>query len=142
MPIDEAELNEAVSRAVDRIGQRRKITGLQESSAGSNIIGVPDSKGVCYIDPLTIIYLEALNKCTKVVVVGQEVFSSYNLGRFEEMLTGNFSRIHRSFIVNLSHVKRYFSAETVLIADNRELPVSRSYRDDFLQRIATVRKQV
>lgn len=53
------------------------------------------------------------------------------LSNIEEKLPSNFIRIHRSFIVNMEHVKA-FNRELVEIGQE-ELPVSKSFREVIIQ---------
>ena len=51
-------------------------------------------------------------------------------------LPGNFIQVHRSFVVNLKRVTEVMEQEIAI--GNHRVPLSRSYRDDFLARIDTV----
>lgn len=47
-----------------------------------------------------------------------------------------FARVHRSFIVNISKIKKIIGNQIEL--DNRRLPIGRSYKQDFLKKIETI----
>lgn len=138
-PFDDVELAGAINTAIERIDAKRmaRVAAVPEKP---EIIGIPDNKGISYIDKSEIAYLEATNKCTIVVTTTKEICSSYNLGKFKTVLDNKFCQIHRSYIVNLAHVKRYLSVGSVIMSNNVELPISKNYREDFLKLVATVSK--
>ncbi|HEY6957138.1 MAG TPA: LytTR family DNA-binding domain-containing protein, partial [Flavisolibacter sp.] len=48
-----------------------------------------------------------------------------------------FFRIHKSFLINLAHVREYLRGDggTVIMSNNMELEVSRRKKDQFLAKI-------
>jgi len=139
-PIDDAELRLAVDKAIERIRYKKIATKSSASSYPVNPkIGIPNNKGIDYIDVNEIIYFETVNKYTKVVTKSYELLSSYNLGRFKELVEDKlFYQIHRSYIVNLNCVKRYESPGIVVMSNNKEIPVSKAIKEDFLKIFTTV----
>lgn len=64
---------------------------------------------------------------------GQKLLTIGTLMGFEQQLpTMLFSRIQRSYLVGLRHVKNY-SASIVSLTTGEELPIGRTYRDSFRQ---------
>jgi two-component system LytT family response regulator len=62
--------------------------------------------------------------------------SSYTLGYYNELLADqNFFRIHRSFLVNLAHIKMYKRGDggVVIMTDGEEIEVSRSNKEAFMK---------
>lgn len=57
-------------------------------------------------------------------------------GFLSEFPSRSFVRVHRSYVVNLSHVQAV-SGKTILIGADK-IPLSRSHRDDFHQQYKTV----
>lgn len=57
------------------------------------------------------------------------------LKHFEEILPLPFVRVHKSHIINVNYVKSYHknSGGYVVLADNTEIEISASYKDDFLR---------
>jgi len=62
-----------------------------------------------YIDKSQIIYIEACKSYSWMYIKGgSKVLSSKTIGYYEELLLNDqFSRVHRSFLINLSYLKRY-----------------------------------
>lgn len=131
-PISDKALLKAVDRAIARTLLKRRAAGNNESKDVK--IGIPDDGGIRYINVGEIIYCESQNRYTKVVTTGEEITSSYNLGRYQETLTQDFFyQIHRSFIINLNHVSRYDTSGFAVMSNGMEIPVSKTHRDVFLQ---------
>lgn len=129
-PVSEVELSIAVERAMTRCSN--KWAALAEADLHHKI-GVAVNNAINYIEISGILYLEALNTYTKVCTVQGDILSSYNLGRFKEMLPcPPFFQVHRSYIINVNLVKQYKTAGYVLMENNKEIPVAKSFRDRFL----------
>lgn len=131
-PISDKMLVKAVDRAIARITTKRRAA---ESSENKNLkIGIPDDNGIRYVNINDIIYCETYNRYTKVVTTDVVIISSYNIGKYHETLTHDFFyQIHRSFIVNLNHVKRYDATGVVIMDNETEIPISRKHKEEFLQ---------
>ena len=57
---------------------------------------------------------------------------------YERLLAGTtFFRIHKSFLINLMHVKEYVRGEggTVVMSNNMEIEVSRRKKELFLTKV-------
>jgi len=83
-----------------------------------------------------IIYVESMSDYVRIFLEGGErVITRITISMLDNRLGDNFLRIHRSYLVNADKVES-FSKELV-IAGNKKLPVSRTYKDktaDFLGR--------
>jgi len=65
---------------------------------------------------------------------GTQVTSKEKISHMEEYLPDGFLRIHRSFIVNRSKIST-FSRELVIIGE-KELPISRSYKQEVVSKLS------
>ncbi|RYD57587.1 MAG: response regulator transcription factor [Sphingobacteriales bacterium] len=140
-PIEDAELVQAVNKAIEHVNNKRLAQQLKNGAAAASpsIIGIPNNKGVDYVKAEDIFYFEAVNKCTKVVSRHAEILSSYNIGRFKEAVEGlGFFQVHRSFIVNMHHIRRYVSSGDIVMDNSKEIPVSRYAKDEFLKQFSIV----
>jgi len=85
-----------------------------------------------YFDEL--LYVESLADYIQIHLQnGRTVSSKEKISHMETNLPEGFLRIHRSFIVNRSKITS-FSRENVLIGE-KELPVSRSYRQQVVAKL-------
>jgi len=85
-----------------------------------------------YVD---ILFVEGLKDYVKIYTTdGKYVLTLMSLIKLENILSAKgFSRIHRSYIINLKHIKS-IQKNKVLIADKR-LPISESYKTTFFNKI-------
>jgi two-component system LytT family response regulator len=99
-------------------------------------MAIPSAEGYSFIDVNEIISLEADGKYTKITTqAGTNSLSTKNIGEFEEMLdTSIFFRTHKSWIINLNHVKKFMKADSRVVMSNDVIAdVSTRKKDDFLK---------
>lgn len=99
-------------------------------------IAIPSNDGYTFINVNDIISLEADGKYTKIVThSGLKSLSTKNLGEFEELLNADlFFRTHKSWIVNLNHVKKFIKTESkVLLSNETAAEVSSRKKDEFIK---------
>lgn len=84
-----------------------------------------------------IVYLEAMQDYTKLVLEGKQYMTLINLSRFLEQLpVKRFMRVHRSYAVAIDKIQK-ISGHEVCTHNNILLPVSKTYRrelKDFLSK--------
>lgn len=142
-PIDPEELVDAVKKCEEKKERGnvdlKKIENLFSSLSQTNKIQklpVHTQEGIIYLDTEKVVRLEADGNYTKIHLVGGQKFtSSRTLKEYEEMMPQKeFFRIHKTNLVNLSHVKQYIKGEggEVLMSDDSLLEVSRYKKADFL----------
>lgn len=135
-PVDDVELLRSVQKAMQRVQKKKQAVQAQPVK-----IGIPDSKGVTYVNIADIQYLEAVNGYTKVVINNNVLLSSFNLRKFIMVIDDkSFFQVHRSFVVNLAAVSRYKSTGEIVMQDQREIPVAKSIRQEFLNLFNMVSK--
>ena len=81
-----------------------------------------------------ILYLEGVKDYVKIVTASQKLLTKSSVGTFLKSLPSNqFVRVHKSYVVNLSHITAYTNHD-VEIGDI-EIPIGRSYRESFLEKV-------
>ncbi|MDB5020842.1 MAG: DNA-binding response regulator [Pedobacter sp.] len=99
-------------------------------------IAVPTGEGLIVIPVNEIIYCHADSNYTKFVLIdGKCILSSYTLKQFDEILTAqSFFRAHRSYLINMAHVKMYRRGEggDIVMSNGHEIELSRTHKDEFL----------
>ncbi len=84
---------------------------------------------VCISD---ILYAESDNNYIHLITPERKYILRMSLQQFQETLNNKkFVRIHRSFVVNISAIQSFNENEVQL--KNIELPISRTYREDFVK---------
>ncbi len=134
-PIDDAALSAAITKATERI-QNKRLAKQTNSPAPfvNERIGIPSNHGIDYVNISDILYLESTNKCTRIVTATAEYMSSLNLGKFQNLVDNHsFFQVHRSYIINLKNILRYESSGVVIMSNKQEIPVARSIKNDFLK---------
>ena len=146
-PVDEELLVEAVKRAGKRIEE--KTGGQHIQTFMHNIANkggyqkmklcIPSLKGFQVIDIQDIVYCEASGNYTNFHFTNHPLIcASKPIHEYEELLAdSNFIRIHKSFMVNLEHVKEYIRGEggSVVLSNNHEVEVSRRKKDMLMTRM-------
>jgi two-component system, LytTR family, response regulator len=134
-PVDRKELFDTLSRIKPDVNERYEADKLFYGK-----IKIPTNSGIELLDPSQIIYLQAEGTYTHVMLKDNKViFSSFNLGRIknEHLPTNGFLQISRSYVVNVSYLKRVerHNLEIILQGDNGEdinLKYSRNYLQNLL----------
>ena len=151
-PVDEDRLVEAVHRVEQRMKDERIDERTQTLLHNLGKAGLPSEMKLCLptlkgfiIRKLDeIIYCEAERSYTIFHIVGSKpVIVSKPLIEYESLLDDtSFLRIHKSFLVNLHHVKEYQRGEggVVIMSNDAEIEISRRKRDQFLLRIKEIYK--
>jgi len=143
-PVDAIALQDAVSRAADKISEKSpspqyahllEQTGRRVASLDN--LAVPTMEGLLFIKTDSIIYCESGDKYTKIFQTDKKmILASRTLGEFEDLLQPEgFARIHHSLLINIKHLKRYVKGEggQVIMDDGTALNVSRRKKDDLLK---------
>ncbi len=147
-PVDIDALQRAVKkllRQTDEIGgpQPSAIAALMKDPASplSARVAVPGREGLILLKHEDIMYLEANDSYTTIHLKdGKRSVSSKHIRVFENNLDPKtFFRVHKSFIINLAHLKGFNRAEgNMAVLDSGALiPVSRRRLPDFLGLINT-----
>jgi len=151
-PVDEDRLIEAVQRAEKRMEQGKKeemtealLHNLSKTGNPAEMrLCLPTLKGFIVLKLEDIIYCEAERSYTIFHIVGNKTVTvSKPLLDYDSLLKDtSFLRIHKSFLINLLHVKEYQRGEggLVIMSDNAEIEVSRRRKDEFLLKVKQVFK--
>ncbi len=111
----------------------------QKKAAKKSKLCIPSLRGFRVVDINTIIYCEASSNYTNIHFTnGPSICTPRSIFEYEDLLEDcNFVRIHKSFVVNLEHVKEYIRGEggTVILSNGHEVDVSRRKKDLLMTRI-------
>lgn len=112
------------------------LNNLKSKEKGLHKIAIPSTEGYSFVEIDDIISLEGDGKYTKIVTAsGQKHLSTKNIGEFEELLNPEqFFRTHKSWMVNLKHLKKYNKSDNQVILSNDTIAeVSLRKKDEFLK---------
>lgn len=149
-PIDLEDLKAAVKKAEEKLAFKEKPKERYNEFFNNikNIQNPFDKLGLATRDGLIFIKISDIIRCESDVNYtwfylekGEKILASKTLKDFEEMLDEyNFYRIHKSHLVNLSHLKRYIKGEggSVIMSDNSEVEVSRRNKEGLMKRLQQI----
>lgn len=143
-PIDTEEFKTTVTKALDKIGHNKssidQIAFLKELKSGNKVpdkVAIPTTEGFLFVTINDIVYCHAVGNYTEFHLSDNpKIVSSYTLGYYAELLhPHNFFRVHRSYLINLNHIKMYKKASggVVLMDNGDEIEVSRNNREELLK---------
>jgi len=146
-PVEDDLLIEAVKRAGKKIEEKNGgkqietfLHNLREKNDPKKMkLCIPSLKGFQVIEINDIIYCEASSNYTNFHFTNRLVIcASKPIHEYEELLQDcNFIRTHKSFLVNLEHVKEYIRGEggSVILSNDVEVEVSRRKKDLLMTRM-------
>ena len=147
-PLDPTELENAVQRVCVR-QQNNAIAPTDRYEMLQNIspqrIGVPTANGMKFVELAQVLYFKADNTYTEIMTATHErLIISRTLKNFDEALDGHpdFIRIHKSFIINMTHVTDYIKTTGgfVMLANKYEIPISPDKLQFFLDRTVFIKR--
>lgn len=143
-PFSVEQLKEAVDKFKVKHAQRTDkdlITNLTENRSIhytlEQKVALPTSQGFSFVRFGDIIRIEALSNGALFFLTSKDqVIVSRGMKECEDLLPSNyFSRVHKSHIVNIHHVKKYNRGDggTIVMDDGAVVEVSRRKKDEFLE---------
>ena len=124
--------------AFDRFLQAvQKVLILEIPENNNNFMFVRSDRKMVKIDFNSILYIESLSDYLKIFTKEKTIVLRETISGLEEKLPAKkFIRIHRSFIVSLKNLTSY--TNEFIEIDQKALPISRSYKESVLQKLAKV----
>lgn len=133
------------NRFLKSVLRAQQIFNPQNTSAGNPIISIPEIEHDFMfvraeyenvkLNFEDILYIEGLKDYVKIYTSDNKyTLTLISLIKLENLLSSKgFARIHRSYIINIKHVKS-IQKNKVLITEKR-IPISESYKTAFFERI-------
>lgn len=146
-PLEINDLKIAIRKVRDQVDRKQEealnrllLGNFIKKEISSKNIGIPSVDGLDFVAMVDILYCEGKERYTEVALRnGQIILSSYNLGKFTEILdTSVFLQVHRSFIINLSCISQYKKEGTIVLINGSTIPLARRRKDEFMNRITKV----
>ncbi len=145
-PINYIDLLGAVTRYENKAkkeNQQKQFNVLLENIDSGDVafkkMAISTDTGIDFIKFNSILYIEAQNNYSKLFLIdGGSLIASKTLKYFEEILPKElFFRIHKSYLINLNFVKRFYKIDDFLIelSTGQKLPVSIRKKESFLNAI-------
>lgn len=152
-PIDVDELQDAVRK----LSEMRRARNARETSYNTRLnavlentsnnrqklarLIVPSLHGFSVVAVDDILHCKAENNYTSIHLrTGEQVLACKPLKEYDELLEGSeFFRVHKSFLVNLQHVRGFLRSDlgggTVMLTGGVSVEVSRRRKDQLVQKL-------
>lgn len=148
-PVDNTDLVEAVTKAIQNIEEKSAleknkilIENLGIQTFQNKKIVIPCIEGLEFVQIADIIHFQGEQGYTNIHFTNRKpILSSHSIGYFSKLLNDqSFYLIHKSHLINLSHIEKYLNEGFVILTNNYKLPISRNRRQDFLMLIKGSKK--
>ncbi|MFC7405843.1 LytR/AlgR family response regulator transcription factor [Georgenia alba] len=141
-PFDADRLRRAVDRALAS-ERTEEGTAAGQGSAVEPLSRIPVQREgrTVLVDGASIVYAAAARGYSSLKLADERVLVSLSLNELERRLRGHFYRAHRSYLVNLDHVRELvpdFRGALVLVMDDRQrsrVEVSRRHARELRRRL-------
>jgi two-component system LytT family response regulator len=138
-PIGLTKLKEAIEKVEAKrlVKNTGNIEALKENLSQKEIkkIGILIGDGIVFMDLNDILYFEADGSYTTIHHKNGSDLTVKKIKHFEDLLSSDkrFFRIHRSYLINVSLIKKYSKKEGLSVTyDERTLlPISREKKEEF-----------
>ncbi|NRD24063.1 response regulator transcription factor [Winogradskyella litoriviva] len=140
-PIDSDDFNASILRLKENIAHQNMEQQLQNlfknlKSNQKKIITIPSLTGFETLKIEEIIHLEADTNYTHIFTKDGKTMVSKPIKFYEDLLDDTiFFKTHKSHLINLEHVKKYFKGKQsyVLMSNDAQVPISVRKREAFLK---------
>lgn len=143
-PIDGKDLKSAVEKAETRHRPEKqqlyllKQQLLEGRKTFPDKIALPYQNGVTFALVKQVMYCQSDNNYTRFYIEdGHQHLVAKTLGDIQKMLEeGNFLRVHRQYLVNLDHIKKYVRGEGnyLIMSNEQSIPVARNQKEKLMER--------
>lgn len=137
-PFKKIDLQYALELTVQRIKEEEEIAPVEDDTfVLSNSIFIRSSDKMVKVIIKNVLYIEAERNYCKIHCKDRELLIVSTLKELDEKLpTKNFMRIHRSFIVNLSHIDEIATSHVVIA--KKAIPITAELKKELLLHIQKV----
>lgn len=150
-PIDIQEFKVAIDKTTKQLQNKtprfnqnfnQLLENLKSPNHQENKIALPTLDGLVFVKVNTILRCEADGSYTKVhLTTKKTIMATRKIKEFEQLLTEhNFFRVHRSHLINLNHIEKYYKGTGgyVVLSDGSSVDVARRKKEEFLERLSRV----
>ncbi len=136
-PISFQRFSQAIDKAIELLQYQRSPVSTSPSSSEldptSPFFFVKTNRKMVKVNYADIIFVESYGEYVKIYTKDDVLLALQRTSFMESMLpTSDFTRIHRSHIINVNHVKE-IDGNTVVMAEGHRLVVSKRMKDGFMR---------
>ncbi len=134
-PISFERLLQSVKKFLDENVQVEHIVLDEITDEKSDYIFVRSDRKMVKVRFSEINYIESISDYIKIILADKNVVTRETISNIEAKLPQNeFIRTHRSYIVSIDKIAS-FTNETIEMENNKEIPISRSYKNEVLLKL-------
>jgi two-component system LytT family response regulator len=146
-PVEADQLRDAVRKVAEKLRvaaaeQRYGVLIRNWHGQGNEQIALSSSEGFVFIKMSDLIYCKGDGAYTYFFLRSDEKITvSKNIGEFEPLLVPRgFFRVHKSYLINLSEMKRYVRGEGgyVVMSNGQSVDVSKRRKEAFLATLTRI----
>lgn len=126
-----AKVSKQTYRYVQDILRASKIRDEQAVES----VALPVEGGTAFVNPTRIIYAEAQAKKTAIHLIDQVITAKMLLANVFELLPSQFSRVHRSYVINRGHISALSGGEVVM-SNGDHIPIPKRRRSEIERQLA------
>jgi len=139
-PVDKDDLIECINNALthhkkfDKVQLSALVEELDKPITAKRVM-LHTKEGIEILSLDQILYCHAdSNYCNVTTIDGRRIIITKSLNVVEKQFDDSFVRIHRSYTVNVNHIKKFINTDgyQVLLSTDEVLPVSRRKKEDLL----------
>lgn len=136
-PIEFDRFLKAANKAHGKLSTDQRVSTISSELQILSTVLINSGTSFVKIKLNEILYIEGTGNYLTFVLPKEKIMSLLTMGEILELLPSTmFSRIHKSFIVSHDKV-RSIDRNSVRIAEH-EIPLSATFRDDFLRKIKSL----
>ena len=145
-PVNITELTEAVLKVKNSIhtfkgdiSHELLLKYLKQTQLGK--IGIPIGDGIEYMELNDIIHVDADGSYTKIFTKNNTILVSKYLKEIQTILDEDcYFRPHNSYIINLNHVKKYISKDSMIsMSDGSFISLAKNKKSEFLNLMTRIK---
>ena len=140
-PFKKLDLQRAIELTISQIGIKNdpnpEVHSNNETLVLSDCIFVRHLNSMVKVNIKDILYIEAERNYCRIFSNNKEYLLVMTLKEMDRKLPSrHFLRIHRSFIINISHIKEI--ATTHIVIGRKAIPISKALKKVLLRRLQTI----
>ena len=131
-PIQEGDLLTALVQA-----ERQIVKSSEQADQAQELYVKKANKLVkVKINDILFAYSDSKNYCSFIVVGGEKFTFRNSITQFLKLLPATtFIQTHRGYLVNLRQIKHFDERNQVLIVEENEIPVGRTYKSELMRHL-------
>lgn len=100
---------------------------------------VPTFQTLELVDVFDIISIKAFENYSRIYLTKNRIYTSTQaFGKYVAMLEHhNFYQCHKSYVVNLDHIVRYYKNGEIEMTEGIKIPVARRRKEEFLENLTS-----